>query len=496
MTEEQYGYFDEWFQKKKYDLQKNGKVRDSGRRQVNLKSILDSWKASKGFYANYFAIDEDEIQEYIDTKISELYPDGSDEEVIEEKVRMQNFLLMWDDTFELRLVSNTPIIFRKDGVYDEQIGLKDSAKEIRVSMIDAGQKPPKMEDAVSYVEYVYREFVRDYREKALQNIKYNPDIKDTGFSFKAWTQRLFKFYGFEDTRLNRVMWKYFMHSIKRAAFGKRPCETRIFFLIYSRIQGIGKSRLLTHLCDPFSYAFNNAATLSDFIDKSSIKALTKGAYALVDFQELGMGKGASGIGRDDFAALMKRIITLDVEKGRELFTTTDTASLMNMVFSSSTNLHISDVVQETEYRRYFSFDCNLTKEEAINRDWSEVDDFFRNTLEDAYRFLNEDEDPVLPSDILTELREVQATYKRRTDIVTLWLREERMEILDEENETTTAMDRMALYKMFKKYVVSNGYPSFSSSRMQQLISASLDIMPVDKEDGKSYYFVRRLSDAK
>jgi hypothetical protein len=55
---------------------------------------------------------------------------------------------------------------------------------------------------------------------------------------------------------------------------------------------------------------------------------------------------------------------------------------------------------------------------------------------------------------------------------------------------------MALYKMFKKYVVSNGYPSFSSSRMQQLISASLDIMPVDKEDGKSYYFVRRLNDAK
>jgi phage/plasmid-associated DNA primase len=193
---------------------------------------------------------------------------------------------------------------------------------------------------------------------------------------------------------------------------------------------------------------------------------------------------------------MKRIITLDVEKGRELFTTTDTASLMNMVFASSTNLHISDVVQETEYRRYFSFDCNLTKEEAINRDWSEVDDFFRNTLEDAYRFLNEDEDPVLPTDILTELREVQATYKRRTDIVTLWLREERMELLDEENETTTAMDRMALYKMFKKYVVNNGYPSFSSSRMQQLISASLDIMPVDKEDGKSYYFVRRIADAK
>jgi hypothetical protein len=496
MTDEQKEVFEKWFEKTCMYVQKNGKVRGTGNQVISVSKIRAKWEAVKGYLDGYFPTDEDDIQGFIDGKVAEMYPETDNTESSPEKLTMQNFMLLWDDTFELRLVSNTPIIFRKGGLYNEQIGLKDSAKEIRVTMVDIGQKPPKVEDATAYVEYIYREFVRDYREKALQNIIYDPNIKQKGFSFKAWTQRLFEFYGFDNTRLNRVMWKYFMHSIKRAAFGKRPCETRIFFLIYSRIQGIGKSRLLTHLCDPFPHAFNNAATLSDFIDKSSIKALTKGAYALVDFQELGMGKGVSGIGRDDFAALMKRIITLDVEKGRELFTTTDTASLMNMVFASSTNLHISDVVQETEYRRYFSFDCTLTKEEAINRDWSEVDDFFRNTLEDAYRFLDENEDPVIPADILAELREVQATYKRRTDIVTLWLREERMEILDEDDSTTTAMDRMALYKMFKRYAVNNGYPSFSSSRMQQLISASLDIMPVEKEDGKSYYFVRRIADAK
>jgi hypothetical protein len=32
--------------------------------------------------------------------------------------------------------------------------------------------------------------------------------------------------------------------------------------------------------------------------------------------------------------------------------------------------------------------------------------------------------------------------------------------------------------------------------MQQLISSSLDILPVDREDGKSYYFIRKTPNAK
>ena len=44
MTGEQKDIFSDWFEKKKFEIQKNGKVRDSGRRQASTKSILDAWK--------------------------------------------------------------------------------------------------------------------------------------------------------------------------------------------------------------------------------------------------------------------------------------------------------------------------------------------------------------------------------------------------------------------------------------------------------------------
>lgn len=469
-------------------------VLDGGGHRQPVKKVLNYWTIQKNSIDGYFPADEDTMQGILE----ELAPAPQKEEAKQnpEKVKMQQFMLKWDELFEFRIKENTPVVFKKGGEYEEQVQLKDSAKETRIEMISCDMEAPKIEECTMYVEYMHRDFVREFRDNALRNIKYDPSVKANGFKFCDWTARLFSIYGIRNTRLNRAMWRYMMHSIKRAAFGRRPCRTRIFYLIFSRTQGIGKSTLLEHLCDPFKHAFRNDATLSLFVDSSSIKSLAKGAYALVDFQELGLGKGANTVNRDDLSALMKRVITMSVEKGRELYTTTDTASLMNMVFASSTNLHISDVIQDTEYRRYYSFDSTLTKEEAINRDWSEVDEFFNTTLVDAYRFLNEDEEPDLPKDLWLELREAQAKYRTLTDIITMWTRETQIEILDKEEPGCMAIDRNSLFRMFSKYCEANNFHKYTSSRMQQLISSSLDILPVDREDGKSYYFIRKTANAK
>ena len=58
------------------------------------------------------------------------------------------------------------------------------------------------------------------------------------------------------------------------------------------------------------------------------------------------------------------------------------------------------------------------------------------------------------------------------------------------------MDRTAMYKKFKQFLHSNGYPEYSVGRMQQLIATSMDIVAVDREDGKSYYCVRGTTDEK
>ena len=459
----------------------------------STRTVISTWQAQKPMIDGYFPIDDGMVMDALDMLLPEEKDEAKDNP---EKLKMQSFMLKWDELFEFRIQENTPVVFKRGGEYDEQVQLKDSAKETRIEMISSNMEAPKIEECTMYVEYMHRDFLREFRDNALKAIKYDPKVKENGFRFCDWTGRLFEIYGIENTRLNRAMWRYMMHSIKRAAFGRRPCQTRIFYLVFSRTQGIGKSMLIQHLCDPFKHAFKNDATLSLFVDSSSIKALSKGGYALVDFQELGLGKGAGVVNRDDLAALMKRVITMSVEKGRELYTTTDTASLMNMVFVSSTNLHISDVIQDTEYRRYYTFDSHLTKEDAIGKDWSEVDEFFNTTLADAYRFLDEDVEPTLPKELWLELREVQATYRRRTDIVTAWVRDDQIEILEGEEDGSMAVDRTALYRMFKRFCDANGYPKFSAARMQQLISSSLDIMPVDRADGKSYYFIRKVPNAK
>lgn len=507
MTEQEFIDFDEWASRRKYDFQRNGKVRDCGRRPRSTKDILSDWKGAKGLYDKYFAVDEDDIQDYINWKINQLWPEGSDgddgdndSEVTSIQAMMLDFLEQIDRDYEFRLVKSAFILYQRGLVYAKQVKIKKAATNTRLKLMSEGRKVLPDELCVSLVEKMLEDKTDELREEALGGITYDPYIKDTGFSFKKWTQKLFSYYGIDDTKLNRVMWKYFMHSIKRAAFGLIPSENRLFFLIFSRIQGIGKTRLLRHLCDPFAYAFNESVNLSLFSDKTAIKAFATSGYALADFQELGLGSGKSSVTASaDLATTMKAVITLDVDKSRELFTTSETAALMQTVFASSTNLHISDVIQDEQYRRYYTFNSNLTREEALARDWSEVDEFFNTTIYDAYRFLNENELPSLDLEMAKELREEQLTYRRRTDLITQWLREEGLEIHDAEDEGSVEgcvlIDRNSLYRKFKTFTTKNGYPNYSSARMQQLIATSLDILAIDKTDGKTYYCIKDVKNA-
>ena len=57
-----------------------------------------------------------------------------------------------------------------------------------------------------------------------------------------------------------------------------------------------------------------------------------------------------------------------------------------------------------------------------------------------------------------------------------------------------SMERSKLYRIFSRFVSKNGFKQMSVARMSQLISTSKDILPQDKSDGKSYYYLRKVSD--
>lgn len=503
MKDNEYALFDDWFTQSNYALQKDGKVRKGGVIQKSAQ-ILTAWQATKPMNKDYFAIDCDDIDQYLARKGSELYNNGGEGDGGEEKWpssrKISVFLDEFHRSYEFRMIESAFILYKTGQLYSEQVKIKSASSSVRLSLMSSDIPVLPLDTCVSIVEELLNDEVSKYREASLEKIKWDPSVTEGGFSFKKWTEEVFNIYGIEDTQLNRAMWKYFLHSVKRGAFGLITAEEQIFFLIFSRIQGIGKSKLLKHLCDPFPYAFNESVDLSLFQDKSALKAFLTGGYALADFQEMGMGgnKDYSGASQD-MANTMKKSITLKIDKSRELFTTSDTAAVAHTVMASSTNLHVSDVVPDEQYRRYFVFNSKLTREESIKRDWSEVDSFFKNTINDAYRSLNENEYPKLKKEMKDALRDEQLSYRRRVDIITQWLNESKMEIHPEEDEDGKEckwMDQNSLFRKFKTFCDANNFPRYSSTKMRNLIFMSRDISPVEKEDGKLYYCIKYLDNGR
>lgn len=485
-------FFKQWFDET-YEVQRNGSMRDKGRRRTDVDTVWTNWMRLKRFReasGNWAPVEVEDIEQYVDSERERMWP-RNDDGASGEQQALNNFTELFNESYEIRYTGSSYILVKKGGIYQEQSTVKTAANEVILRMVAQGLRKPTEAIATAAIESMISEAKRNKRDDALRNVAFDPSVKENGFSFKAWTEELFAHYGINNTKLNRVMWKYFMHCIKRAAFGMKGPDFKIMFLIFSRVQGVGKSRLLRHLCDPFVGAFNPSATLGQLLDDNSIKALCSEGVALIDFQELGLGKSKDGV--VDVAAMLKRIITLDEHKSRELFTSTNTTTQVNPVLSSSTNLHISEVVNDTDYRRYYVFDSLMTKEDAINKDWEEVDLFFSNTLVDAYRSLDESEAPKIKHDMMKELRAVQETYATRADIITQWLNETKIVIVDEcdaDKEDVNPMEISLLYKRFKSFLQNCGLPMFSRQRMQQLIATRCDILPSMDADSKLVYYVK------
>lgn len=498
-NEEQIEVFGDFLTKKGFHVKnKNGSVQvlDGYGHRINDNKISALWKSTKEYNDKYFPVDIEDLPGLYSSFTEEAQGPDSEDGKMSDAEKILVFLERFYKEYEFRLDKSAFILFRKGVSRDKQVMIKTAATNTRLYLMADNVPVLPLETCISLVELQLAEKTENIQEESIDAIRYDPTIKER-FSFKRWTQKLFSFYGIQDTKLNRVMWKYFMHGIKRAVYGRCPAEERIFFLVFSRTQGIGKSRLLRHMCDPFPFAFNESVSLSMFMDRTAIKAFANGEYALADFQELGLGsKNSSSISPSDLATTMKAIITMDVFKSRELFTTNDTSAKLTTVFASSTNLHISDVIKDEQYRRYFTFNSTLTREEALKRDWSEVDEFFKNTIYDAYRFLNEDELPSLDDEMSLALREEQLTYKRRTDLITQWMDDSGLklcefELFEQDREKYALIEFNSVYQRFAQFLSKNGYSRHSSARMQQLIASSIDILPGKGEDGRMYYCIER-----
>lgn len=489
MNEEQELAFGTWFERKGFTVQVNGKVRDARNQLITVERLRSRWE-EECLEDFYFPLDTAMITEYV-KGVADGLEDGrkkkSDEgpSLSEKRNRFRELFL---ENYESEENGATIKIVSKTNRTNLPVSDTRIVARLRGIMMDENFQPPAREDCLDMLADCKEDTMIQMREEKLDAIKFDADLK---FDFKAWTEKVFAYYGIKNEKLERRMFKHMMHQIKRAAFCQFT-EQDFMYLFYSKIQGIGKSRLFKHLTSPFFNGLNDSATLGMLKDDNSRRALFSDAPAVIDFKEMGLG-GASN--SENFAAEMKSFMDQKVFKTRQMFADYLVDTHAYSVWVSSTNLRVEEVIKDSDYRRFFSFDFGLTKEDKIkynqeNR-WGEIDQFFSETLKDAYRSLDENkEPPTIQGERFIELCKAQSDYATKQDTIQTFLNDIGYELSTDPEDGFTEITDKLIYSRYKVWAKENGYKIYNIGVMQVLIAQSVNARTHANSDGKPCYYYR------
>lgn len=489
MNEEQELAFGTWFERKGFAIQANGKVRNMGGRPITAELIRSRWEEEcrEDFY---FPLDTAMITEYI-KNVADGMEDGrkkkSDEgpSLSEKRNRFRELFL---ENYESEENGATIKIVSKTNHTNLPVSDTRIVARLRGIMMDEDFPPPAREDCLDMLADCKEDAMIQMREEKLDAIRFDPELQ---FDFRAWTEKVFSFYNIKNDPLPRRMFKHMMHQIKRAAFCKFT-EQDFMYLFYSKIQGIGKSRLVKHITSPFFNGLNDSATLGMLKDDNSRRALFSDAPAVIDFKEMGLGGASSS---ESFAAEMKSFMDQKVFKTRQMFADYLVDTHAYSVWVSSTNLRVEEVIKDSDYRRFFSFDFGLTKEDKVKYNqtnkWEEIDQFFAETLKDAYRSLDENrEPPTIQGQRFVELCNAQSDYATRTDTIQSFLNDIGYELSTDPEDGFTEITDKLIYSRYKVWAKENGYKVYNIGVMQVLIAQSVNARTHANGDGRPCYYYR------
>lgn len=462
-------------------------VLDGGGHRQTLKKVLSYWSIQKNSIQGYFPADEDSMQDFLE----ELAPAPESKEKkggptdSEKRVRFRE---LFDELYDAEENGSSIKIISKTNRTGLPVSDSSIVARIRGMMLDVDFEPPSREDCRDMLWTCKEDLTIKMREEKLDAVAYDPDSK---FDFKAWTMKVFGYYKIDNTPLNRRMFKHMMHQVKRAAFCKFT-EQDFMYLFYSKIQGIGKSRCVQHVTKPFFNGLNDSATLKMLKDDNTRKALFNDSPAAIDFKEMGLGGNGSN---ESFAAEMKSFMDMKVFKTRQMFADYMSDSYAYAVWMSSTNLHVEEVIKDTDYRRFYSFDFGLTEEDKkeYNRTnkWAEIDKFFDDTLMDAYRSLDENSEPAkIQGTRFAELCDVQSSYACRVDTVQMFLNDIGYDLSTDEKDGYSEITDKLIYSRYKVWAKENGYKVYNIGVMEVLIAQSVNARTHANDDGKLYYYYK------
>lgn len=478
------------------EVTSKGTVYDRGRRKQTSSQIVSLWSGDKNLLKdNYFTADESDVVSLIQELAEALKEEAGGEKLSaaeQIKEAREHFRNTLDSMFTVQFYENKSFQFVSKETIGKPTTVSKVARTVRSRLLDSAVTCPSKEDCADIAAYELDKKKDKMIQDALRKLKYDPNLE---FSFKEFTEKIFEFYKIPNNRLNRRMFKHMLHHVKRSAFYKFV-EQKFWYMFFSRIQGIGKSRFVEHLAKPFIGGYTTAE-LSQLLDPNDKKALFTSGAVIVDFKELGLGKGTKDA---DMSSILKKVQDETVLNSRMMYSDAAVETLCFAVLMSSTNLRIEEVITDNGYRRFFTFDMGLTEEDRkmynSKKKWDEIDKFWEENLPLAYRKLNEDVIPEIKDDpeknlsLFSDLLDVQDKYAQSVDVIQQWFNETGIILSDTYQDGFVEQELAFVYRKYNAWATSNNTTKYSRPGFQTALSGKKSIRTHKGADNKDYYWFK------
>lgn len=328
------------------------------------------------------------------------------------------------------------------------------------------------------------------KEVTLQNtLKYSGKMtQDTLFRVVG---ELLDIYFIKNTHENVLAFCHLLWQIKRKIY-MLPIEEELIYSFYSKTQHLGKTYFIRSLANPFSWAYNGKCKVADLLDANRLKSQVRGKY-LIDIQEMAIG-GYTDTSSLDIANTMKTMVG-DGEgtvSGRDLYTSTNGVEYQSAVFTTSTNVHVAEVVCDpTGMRRYWEFELNPPT--GFDRSFYLKANAYLDNILDIYQAIDENDphgfySPLHPvhGKFYTDMFEIQNALGK-FDALTEWMNKKNIQVDDEPSEGFSKITLKAFVKKFNRYMVrvEGVEKEFKTFFVTNILHKIHNVEPfVDDENGK------------
>jgi hypothetical protein len=451
--------------------------------------------------ASYTCTAQD-LDEWIKKKKAEPKQNGGNTRLYADELdfvrdRLKDYGADWDSKNILHVLN------QKNERIDPINGQSDLISELKLDMLRYNRIIPKDEGGSPIAPKLSIESIRDvlgvmvskrhqYRLEDLRDqLRYVPG----NFPIDDWLNDLLRHYGvdIDNAPWNMTQFKHFLYLIKRRIFGKYGQELPLFFIFFSRKQRAGKTVLIQKLASPFEFAFNGGGVLGYFLNPNDYKSMVAGNF-LIDFQELAISSSMKGDRHEidpGAIAKIKAAITTATLTGRVMFASHNETRVQSAIFSSSTNIHIYDIVLDISgMRRYWEFQMNPP---PLDEAFIAQANLMLSYMPQVYQAIDENNPkgffyPDCP--YWEEISRTQDNYTKE-DAVSHFLKLKGWKIQSAAEEGFELMSIAALWKEFKKIQYTRGEWEGNVRWLKGFLSQR-DILPhFEEKPREEHYYVNK-----